>query len=364
MNWKKGDRVKFLDEEGEGIVQEIQKDGLVLVRTDSGFDMPMLAQDLIPVAPLPTEETLYDVRGAGKSTSTLSVAVSPTTKKICSSASSLSITPIRLPNHEQQMLYLGFSPLAHERLHTGPWWLYLINGWECDSFITVGYVYRENTIHAYHGMVPAQSVLCVGEINYEQIKAYNIWEVQALYWGNGTQQVPPPLMKRVEVNVVRFTRSGAFQDNSFSQHKMLLVKVIDEMQKMILEHLAQDDLQDVLFQAKPEPKIPPPPKDNREEIKVDLHYHALDTPSNDLNAAEILNLQRRVFIRELDKGLASPTARRFIAIHGVGNGRLRQEIIQILNTEYPDLCYEDAPFKGYGVGATLIILKGRKRKRK
>jgi dsDNA-specific endonuclease/ATPase MutS2 len=49
--------------------------------------------------------------------------------------------------------------------------------------------------------------------------------------------------------------------------------------------------------------------------------------------------------------------RRIVFIHGVGNGRLKHEILKTLNRKYPKLRYQDASFKKYGYGATLVMLK-------
>ena len=48
MKFKKGDKVKYLDEIGEGIVKEIHGD-LVIVEDDLGFEIPMKANKLILV---------------------------------------------------------------------------------------------------------------------------------------------------------------------------------------------------------------------------------------------------------------------------------------------------------------------------
>lgn len=50
--------------------------------------------------------------------------------------------------------------------------------------------------------------------------------------------------------------------------------------------------------------------------------------------------------------------REIIFIHGVGSGRLREEIWQILSHDYPSFLCQDAPFRRYGYGgATLVTIK-------
>jgi dsDNA-specific endonuclease/ATPase MutS2 len=50
--------------------------------------------------------------------------------------------------------------------------------------------------------------------------------------------------------------------------------------------------------------------------------------------------------------------REIIFIHGVGSGRLREAIRQILSDNYPSFIFQDAPFSRYGYGgATLVTIK-------
>jgi dsDNA-specific endonuclease/ATPase MutS2 len=42
-------------------------------------------------------------------------------------------------------------------------------------------------------------------------------------------------------------------------------------------------------------------------------------------------------------------------IHGVGNGKLKSEIIEILKT-IDDISFYDASYKNYGYGATEIMI--------
>ena len=45
--------------------------------------------------------------------------------------------------------------------------------------------------------------------------------------------------------------------------------------------------------------------------------------------------------------------KKVIFIHGVGNGRLKQEIISLLKTTR-GVTFHDAPYKDFGYGATQV----------
>jgi dsDNA-specific endonuclease/ATPase MutS2 len=67
---------------------------------------------------------------------------------------------------------------------------------------------------------------------------------------------------------------------------------------------------------------------------------------------EMLNIQLEKFNTELDEAI-SKNMKKLIFIHGVGNGRLKQEIISILKTT-SGVTYQDASYKDFGYGATQV----------
>jgi dsDNA-specific endonuclease/ATPase MutS2 len=62
------------------------------------------------------------------------------------------------------------------------------------------------------------------------------------------------------------------------------------------------------------------------------------------------------FTIALDGAVRSKT-KKIVFIHGIGNGKLKYEIRKTLDSKYSRLKYQDASFKEYGYGATMVILK-------
>jgi hypothetical protein len=89
-------------------------------------------------------------------------------------------------------------------------------------------------------------------------------------------------------------------------------------------------------------------------IEVDLHFEELvDFPKN-FNAHEKLQIQ----LREVRKTLVraqSGGIKRVVLIHGVGQGRLREEIYTLLE-RMDKLRFYDADYARYGKGATEVEL--------
>ena len=86
--------------------------------------------------------------------------------------------------------------------------------------------------------------------------------------------------------------------------------------------------------------------------EIDLHIEALTESHKGLTNSEILKIQMtefRSFFRKACKYHIS----KLIAIHGVGEGVLKQEIRQFLDGK-ENLEYFDASYREYGKGATEI----------
>lgn len=92
----------------------------------------------------------------------------------------------------------------------------------------------------------------------------------------------------------------------------------------------------------------------KEEVEIDLHIEELIDSHKGMTNAEILSVQMANFKRELNSAIRRK-AKRMIVIHGVGEGRLKSEIILELCNHYPNFEYHDASYRKYGYGATEIV---------
>jgi len=92
------------------------------------------------------------------------------------------------------------------------------------------------------------------------------------------------------------------------------------------------------------------------KYEVDLHIERLTDEWNSLNNFEMLTLQLKTFEKYLDLAIAHHQ-QAFIAIHGVGSGKLRDEIHEILKLRREVKSFVNQYHPAYGYGATEIYLK-------
>ena len=64
MNFKVGDKVKFLNEQGGGFISKIETPSLVYVSTNDGFDIPISTTELIKVEPKTASASFFKVFNA------------------------------------------------------------------------------------------------------------------------------------------------------------------------------------------------------------------------------------------------------------------------------------------------------------
>lgn len=94
----------------------------------------------------------------------------------------------------------------------------------------------------------------------------------------------------------------------------------------------------------------------RENIpEIDLHLDDIQVNTYRLSTDERLQFQLRTFQNRLEE-LIGMRVRKFVVIHGVGEGILRAEVRSILKS-YPNIYYTDASWQKYGKGATMVEVR-------
>lgn len=97
-------------------------------------------------------------------------------------------------------------------------------------------------------------------------------------------------------------------------------------------------------------------KDGRNmPLEIDLHAHELLDTMVGLEPKDILDYQLKVFRDTMDSYLKQRGCR-IVFIHGKGNGVLRKAILKDLRTRYAQCNYQDASFREYGYGATMVTI--------
>ena len=96
-------------------------------------------------------------------------------------------------------------------------------------------------------------------------------------------------------------------------------------------------------------------KKQKTNAEVDLHIENLTDDIRGMDNFDMLQMQLDEVKRTLEEA-RKKREKKVIFIHGVGEGKLKEEVRKLLDG-YADLEYFDAPFSKYGWGATEVALR-------
>lgn len=90
-------------------------------------------------------------------------------------------------------------------------------------------------------------------------------------------------------------------------------------------------------------------------VEVDLHAESVLDSVAGLTSSDILMCQLRVF-HDTMRAHTKEHGRRIVFIHGKGEGVLRAALLKDLKRHYPRCTHQDASFREYGFGATMVTI--------
>jgi DNA-nicking Smr family endonuclease len=165
------------------------------------------------------------------------------------------------------------------------------------------------------------------------------------------------VQKRFKVNPVKFYKESTFQKHTFFRKNALILQITPHPLNAELDKLTQDDFLKVV-KEKEKQFVPKKSLQKRteEEIVIDLHISELLDNSEGLSNREILEIQMEKVESEM-KNAIQERVKRLVFIHGVGQGVLKQEVANLLKRKFKKYYFQDASFKEYGYGATMVILR-------
>ncbi|MPN20443.1 hypothetical protein SDC9_167822 [bioreactor metagenome] len=91
-------------------------------------------------------------------------------------------------------------------------------------------------------------------------------------------------------------------------------------------------------------------------IEVDLHINELLDSTTGLSNADMLQVQLDKFHAVIEEN-KNRKGQKIVFIHGKGEGVLRKELEKLLKTRYKSYYFQDASFREYGFGATMVTIK-------
>lgn len=346
MTLKIGDRVRFLNEVGGGIITAYLNEKMVEVQTDDGFEIPVPATELLLDA-----TAGYGMEGESSAQQVTQQHSAPVEEA----------EPARIKSEDYK--YVPFKgealvavvPDNDKLLHVSDLKLYLIN----DSNYSVQYVVSSSDGNIDElvkvGTLEPETKLMLRRYGQSAIGKIKQFRFQGHFFKDGLFEQNKGMDKTHSVDGMSFYKANTFSENDYFDSNALVFKQEQVDLKQAVDKLSDSDIIKVtkLKEEKKPEKVKPK---NTEIIEVDLHIeHIIDNHAG-MSNGEIVEVQMGRFETSLETALRS-NSKKIVFIHGVGNGRLKHELRQKLERKYSHLKYQDASFKEYGYGATIVYLR-------
>ena len=343
-----GDKVKFLNAKGGGIVSRIIDSRMVNVAVEGGFEIPTLISELVKVdeqepAARFFRQDLQDLPDLQD----LKASDEPAGDNRMSD-----LPPALTRNRKAEEIFLAFVPHDQKWLISGSLDVMLINN---SSYDILYNLFLHNPEGGFtgkdYGSCFSDSSLLFDTVNREQISAWTSGYLQFLFHKGENAEVLPPFNSQFKISGQKFYNEPSYRETPFLNGKAILVKILSVTDYFKLSRTREEKVLTKQESAENDSFIQKH-KVSQREAEVDLHIHELMEEPGLTEPKEILDFQKDYFQKCLNSAITNHLMK-ITFIHGIGNGVLREAILGILKN-YDGLEVLDAPMQKYGVGAVEV----------
>lgn len=354
MRPEAGDKVRFLNDPIEGVVQRLlpneraevlDSDGFIhvvalaqLVRIEFGLDQRLTAPVAEPDVPMPQNRIGEDIQ-------------QPT--------STANNSWIRFLEPDQTV-YVASALKRPDAALISDMEVRLINNTHWTIIFTASRKSGDLRSGIRAGVLPSRSEELIGFFSADELHRMQGFEFQILFFGEREFAFRPPIVRALELG------PSDFLDSSFRERlpghpaTVLLHSLVEVMPKAevdvtkLLEKFSKNEAEAKERQAGTKLRSGRFTVMTRERV-VDLHIEELIKDPTGMSNGQIIAYQLNHFEKELDRAMID-CLHKITFIHGVGSGVLRSSIREELK-KYPSIRFQDAPPEQFGYGATEVIFQ-------
>ena len=169
----------------------------------------------------------------------------------------------------------------------------------------------------------------------------------------------PAVNVELRIDTVKFYKLHTFGSSVYFEEPSLIYDIVRADRPVKQVFVNAEDIKEALLQKRSSEEQNTLQKKQpvkQEIVEVDLHASELLDTTAGMGNAEILNYQLDKF-REVMEQYKGKRGQKIVFIHGKGDGVLRKAVIDELKHKYKQCMYQDASFREYGYGATLVTIR-------
>ncbi len=350
---KIGDRVRFLNDVGGGVVSGFQGKDTVLVEDEDGFDIPVLIKECVVVS-------TDNYNNAFSKEELIHQEISTDTNR------EDALDTIVLETKDGNVLnsYLAFVPQDIKQISTTSFDTFLVN----DSNYFLYYTYSNQleggkwSVRS-HDLVAPNTKLYIETFTKANLNELDKIRVQLIAFKHDRNyEAKQPVDKLLTIDTVKFYKLHAFKENDFFMEPSIIYTIVenDDVEEKVeidieklKEGMQRKNVETKTSFSDPVVKVKALGKHNI--VEVDLHIDELLDSTKGLDPKDMLQYQMKKFHEIMSKYLSKKN-QKIVFIHGKGEGVLRKTLLQELRKNYKSCTYQDASFQEYGFGATMVTI--------
>lgn len=363
---KIGDKVRFVSEVGGGVISGFQgkNQEYVLVQDKDGFDIPMLRKEVVVIDTDDYNIAKVDTLGLKKKPNAPVEEVEP---DIADKPVTFKAKPLERRDGEKLNVFLGFVPQNVKEISSTKFDAYLVN--DCNYYFSYVYACAEGNSWRVRqqGEIEPNTKLFLEEFDRSSLNEIERVAIQLIaYKKDKNFLLKPATDVQIRIDVVKFYKLHTFQPSIFFETPALVYDVLRDDKPAKQVFIQAQDIQEALLKKNDKPQQPARTEVQKAlgghglvkkgMIEVDLHIDSLLDDTTGLGNKEMLEHQLKAFQETMD-AYRKRTGTKIVFIHGKGDGVLRQRLLQELKAKYRGCVWQDASFKEYGFGATMVIIK-------
>ncbi|MBB4036297.1 hypothetical protein GGR21_002199 [Dysgonomonas hofstadii] len=347
---KIGDKVRFLNTTGGGIVKGFQGKDIVLVEDEEGFDIPVLIRETVVIEPANEAQVRQNLKPTNEVQQAASVNKPEQKEK--------EYIPEETKEGELLTVVLAYLPVDIKNISTTNFECYLVN----DSNYYLSYNYMSRTDEGWTrrktGVIEPNTKLFIDEFDKTGLNDMERVCLQFFAY----KQNKPFAIKNVysveaRIDTVKFYKLHSFRENDYFEDEAIVYPIVrrDVSEKELV--VSAEEIEIAMKQKEQRPRIQPiAKKDKKDILEIDLHIDELIDSTNGMSSGDMLEYQLNKFREVLEENKKNK-GQKIVFIHGKGDGILKNEILKELKTKYKSYYYQDASFREYGYGATMVTIK-------
>ena len=348
---KVNDIVRFLNSTGGGRITRIEN-GMAYVEDEDGFEQPVLLRECVVVDESKPQLTAYD-RPAIPAPSKEEPKPTPQQPVV-----------EETEGGEKLNITLAYEPREIKHLNTTTFYAYIVN--DSNYYLYYSYMTRGDGDSEWttwsHGIIEPNIQVLLDEFDSQRLTSMSRVAVQYVAFKQDKPfKLKNPALVEHRLDTTKFYKLHCFHDNEYFDTPVIALDIVRNDVPARMMVIDSTDLERAMQEKRRAdcPTHKPVQKHVKEKngiIECDLHIHELLDSTAGLSNHDMLEVQLDKFREVMDANINTPGAR-IVFIHGKGEGVLRKALLDELKRRYPRCEAQDASFREYGFGATLVKLR-------